>query len=481
MKKLLLSFVLLTASMMCFAQSYSSDLVSRANRGDADAQNLLGTAYYKGDGISKDYKKALEWWLKAADQGQVTAMVNVGNAYLSGWGVATDHMEAAKWYEKAAKKGSKDGKKYLSWAWNYIGTDYHMGRKGLKQDDSQALKYWKMAAEGGSSTALDNLGNAYSSAWGVEKDYKEATKWYQKAIDTGENAAYRHLGNLYFFGGYGIEKNYSKAVELYRRAYEKDIKEPSMINRIAQMYAAGDASLSKDMNEALRWWKVSADKGDREALSAVASYYENGYGVPKNLEEAFKWHVKAAEKGSVWSLNKVANAYYYGSFGQKENPSEAAKWYEKLAKARGTGLDEIMVEDAKEHLGFMYFDGEGVDKNYEKAFEWFSKCKTNGAKGKLGEMYYNGLSVEKDYNKAFELLNTAATNMLKVSDKMDMLSENMKKSSFLHSQYGNTMRLLAACYRYGLGTAKDAEKEKFWMDEAAKHYDDKAKKIIDGK
>ena len=445
MKKLLLSFVLLTASMMCFAQSYSSDLVSRANRGDADAQNLLGTAYYKGDGISKDYKKALEWWLKAADQGQVTAMVNVGNAYLSGWGVATDHMEAAKWYEKAAKKGSKDGKKYLSWAWNYIGTDYHMGRKGLKQDDSQALKYWKMAISGEGMTLDSYVGRMV-------------------------------IGIIKLF-----TDNYSKAVELYRRAYEKDIKEPSMINRIAQMYAAGDASLSKDMNEALKWWKVSADKGDSDALSAVASYYENGYGVPKNLEEAFKWHVKAAEKGSVWSLNKVANAYYYGSFGQKENPSEAAKWYEKLAKARGTGLDEIMVEDAKEHLGFMYFDGEGVDKNYEKAFEWFSKCKTNGAKGKLGEMYYNGLYVEKDYNKAFELLNTAATNMLKVSDKMDMLSENMKKSSFLHSQYGNTMRLLAACYRYGLGTAKDAEKEKFWMDEAAKHYDDKAKKIIDGK
>ena len=36
------------------------------------------------------------------------------------------------------------------------------------------------------------------------------------------------------------------------------------------------------------------------------------------------------------------------------------------------------------------------------------------------------------------------------------------------------MRLLSACYRYGLGTVIDELKEKYWLEEAIKHKDDKA-------
>ena len=41
----------------------------KAEKGDADAQNKLGTCYFNGDGTPKDYYEAVKWYKKAADQG----------------------------------------------------------------------------------------------------------------------------------------------------------------------------------------------------------------------------------------------------------------------------------------------------------------------------------------------------------------------------------------------------------------------------
>jgi TPR repeat protein len=44
-------------------------LITRAEKGDAEAQFQLGYAYDKGQGVTADFWKALSWWRKAADQG----------------------------------------------------------------------------------------------------------------------------------------------------------------------------------------------------------------------------------------------------------------------------------------------------------------------------------------------------------------------------------------------------------------------------
>jgi TPR repeat protein len=44
-----------------------------AAQGNADAQFLLGNAYYTGNGVDQDYTQAIDWWKKAAAQGNVSA------------------------------------------------------------------------------------------------------------------------------------------------------------------------------------------------------------------------------------------------------------------------------------------------------------------------------------------------------------------------------------------------------------------------
>ena len=92
-------------------------------KNDAKAQFELGKRYYTGrtsagryGGHKQDYKKAVEWWLLAAEQGNADAQYGLGCCYEEGHGVDKDLNEALKWYRKAAKqrnKGAKDRLKAL--------------------------------------------------------------------------------------------------------------------------------------------------------------------------------------------------------------------------------------------------------------------------------------------------------------------------------------------------------------------------------
>ena len=54
-------------------EPYSSELVKKAEAGDAKAQYYLGRCYYKGDGVAQDYKEAVKWFTKSAEQGNDSA------------------------------------------------------------------------------------------------------------------------------------------------------------------------------------------------------------------------------------------------------------------------------------------------------------------------------------------------------------------------------------------------------------------------
>jgi TPR repeat protein len=60
--------------------------------------------YEHGLGVGKDYKKALEWFRKAADQGYAVAQCNLGFMYANGFGVEKNDEKALEWCRKAAEQ-----------------------------------------------------------------------------------------------------------------------------------------------------------------------------------------------------------------------------------------------------------------------------------------------------------------------------------------------------------------------------------------
>src|ERR1700680_3496474 len=73
-----------------YAQSIT-DLKSKAEDGDLQAQLALAKAYHLGEGIEKDEAQAVRWWEKAAEHGDATAQSNLGVAYQLGAGVPKNH------------------------------------------------------------------------------------------------------------------------------------------------------------------------------------------------------------------------------------------------------------------------------------------------------------------------------------------------------------------------------------------------------
>ncbi|WP_434059340.1 tetratricopeptide repeat protein [Helicobacter pylori] len=86
----------------------------------------------------------------------------------------------------------------------------------------------------------------------------------------------------------------------------------------------------------------------------------------------------------------------------KQDFSKARKYFEKACElnyAKGCG-----------NLGWLYANGEGVEKNLKKAAQYFSKaCDLKDGKGcfNLGRLYYYGEGVEKDFKKALALFEKA--------------------------------------------------------------------------
>ena len=82
-----------------------------AEQGHAMAQFNLGLMYDKGEGVPQDYKTAAQWYRRAAEQGNAMAQFNLGVMYRKGEGVPQDYVHAHMWANIAASGGDKNAVK----------------------------------------------------------------------------------------------------------------------------------------------------------------------------------------------------------------------------------------------------------------------------------------------------------------------------------------------------------------------------------
>ena len=76
-----------------------------ADKGNRDAQEVLGAMYYFGIFVSKNYKSAFEWFLKAAENGSPYCQEKIADMYYTNEFVKRNYKQALEWYKKAASQG----------------------------------------------------------------------------------------------------------------------------------------------------------------------------------------------------------------------------------------------------------------------------------------------------------------------------------------------------------------------------------------
>lgn len=95
----------MTARMEKLKASDIERLQAAGERGDLQAQYMLGGAYYNGNGVARDASRGVHWLLKAAEGGYAPAQCDLGVMYQIGAGVDQSFSDAVKWYRKAAEQG----------------------------------------------------------------------------------------------------------------------------------------------------------------------------------------------------------------------------------------------------------------------------------------------------------------------------------------------------------------------------------------
>jgi TPR repeat protein len=105
-------------ALACFDSDPSipvSDLLPRAERGDASAQFVLAEEYHRGEyncgrgeiaGVPQDFKEARRWYTMAANQGNADAAFALATMYINGEGVEPDQRAARNWLQRAADGGN---------------------------------------------------------------------------------------------------------------------------------------------------------------------------------------------------------------------------------------------------------------------------------------------------------------------------------------------------------------------------------------
>jgi|GEM_PF-2725252 len=82
-----------------------------------------------------------------------------------------------------------------STAQNFLGTVYLAG-SCVRQNDIEALRWFRLAAEQGDAQAQFNIGLMYYAGNGVEIDYAQAVHWFRLAAEQGYEKAQAALSSI---------------------------------------------------------------------------------------------------------------------------------------------------------------------------------------------------------------------------------------------------------------------------------------------
>lgn len=239
-----------------------------------------------------------------------------------------------------------------------------------------------------------------------------------------------------------------------------------------QYYAEGD------YDNAVKWFRKSAQGGNASAIYNLGICYEKGQGVQQDILEAVINYRKAAEASLPEAQYMLAGCYKDG-IGMQRNEEKAKTWY-KQASDQGYPLAQYeyainylgkYTAEYKTLLEKAYESGiikaaypyalcflEGIDQDDIYGLALLKKAIENGdgkAMVYMGKLYYDGKFVSEDKSKAFELFSQAAKR-------------------------GNADGIYwkAVCLEKGHGTAADPTMAYILYEQIADRHNE-AKKIID--
>ena len=190
--------------------------------------------------------------------------------------------------------------------------------------------------------------------FGMNKELKEL----KRKADAGDPEAQYRLADEYQGGkSHHLKSDWKKVVYYSEKAAEQG--HLAAQDLLAFCYYYGRGGVEKDLEKAKYWKRKGAEQGDVRAQCGLAFYYEANAAGLADYQEAFKWYLRAANQDAAHAQYKVASSYFEG-LGVDRNIDLAFEWAQKAAP----GLEREAAEAEGDEFSFQ-FHTEQVRKNRE--------------------------------------------------------------------------------------------------------------------
>lgn len=255
----------------------------------------------------------------------------------------------------------------------------------------------------------------------------------------------------YYYEGRSVESWYMPACEVIEDNFYDYINVLKYFICIVEKKKLNKKRLSGQINNI----SISRQKGNvlssrvySEIEKYVAEYSNWEFEIMTSKELFFK-NLHLAERGHSIAQRYVANCYFYGN-GVQENDDKAVEWYKKAAvqddaKSQNFLLKHVEILKYKYdkklaelngakacfNLGVIYEFGNGVEKNFNNAFEcYLAAAKLGHARSQvvLGNWYLHGMGIYVNHEKALYWFTLAANQGIDINEPFVNKNPTVKNS-----------------------------------------------------
>jgi len=278
------------------------------------------------------------------------------------------------------------------------------------------------------------------------KKYTDAFKFLTRAINQNYTHAGLKLADMWYnqpiTKKFTITDKFRKVRTLLNRCISLGNIE-AMI-QLGKIYEDGNI-VHKNVINAFTLYNTAIKNGDTSLYAKIGDMYKDGIGVKQNLLRAFNLYNKALENGDKSVHVKIEDMY--------KNGIDVTQLNKHICIPNQEGIYKTLINCNKDKLdyvklGNMYENGDGVKKDYNKAFNYYMEGLKNGdnnAHFYLGNMYENGLGITADPTEAYGQYNNATQTNAMAHAKLGNMLENGR---------GVEKNLTRAVKQYKLGINK---------------------------
>jgi len=400
----------------------SSPSASAAAASASPANNASGTkqaseydVLTKAQAVTLEELPALEAKAQAGDPQSQTLLAL---AYHSGALLKNDEVEALRLLRLAAEKGYMPAEESL-------GIYYAAGIGMEKPDPQAALKWYTAASQKGSVDATTNIGSMYASGDGVPKDMTTAIQWFRQAAEAGGAAAAYDLAMIYARGD-GVPRDQQLAALWLTKAADHDFV-PALRDLGIRSAYPRDGSTA-DVPLALQKLKRGAELGDAISQAILGDIFSNGEMMKPDYQQAANYYKMAADQGQRDGEFGLAVRYVTGQ-GMPLDRAEAQRWF-KAAADQGHA-------DAQYDLGTMYEVGDGTGADLPSALHYYELAAQQGvvkAQYRLGVLLAKGAGVQADRVSAYKWLMLSQDSVKSSTPALNELRHSMSPEEIAEAE-----------------------------------------------